>query len=78
MYIIHVYIILYFYIYVCMHNGMHIIHVYTCVYAVEPPNKGQVGAATLVHFSEVVLYWGVSKSLITICIVCHIFILQDL
>ena len=24
----------------------------------EPPNKGQVGAWTLVHYSEVVLYWG--------------------
>ena len=26
---------------------------------VEPPNDGQVGALTLVHCSEGVLYWGV-------------------
>ena len=27
---------------------------------VEPPNKGQVGTSTHVHYSEVVFYWGVS------------------
>ena len=26
---------------------------------VEPPNKGQVDTSTDVHYSEVVLYWGV-------------------
>ena len=26
---------------------------------VEPPNKGQVGTSTDVHYSEVVHYWGV-------------------
>ena len=26
---------------------------------VEPLNKGQVGTLTIVHYSEVVLYWGV-------------------
>ena len=26
---------------------------------VEPLNKGQVGTSTNVHYSEVVLYWGV-------------------
>ena len=31
----------------------------------EPLNNGQVGTSTLVHYSEVILYWGVwSKSLI--------------
>ena len=25
----------------------------------EPPNKGQVGTSTVVHYLEVVLYWGV-------------------
>ena len=28
-------------------------------YTVEPLNNGQVGALTLVHYSEVVLYWGI-------------------
>ena len=27
-------------------------------YTLEPPNKGQVGAWALVHYSGVVLYWG--------------------
>ena len=27
---------------------------------VEPPNEAQVGTSTDVHYSEVVLYWGVS------------------
>ena len=26
---------------------------------VEPPNNGQVGTWPFVHYSEVVLYWGV-------------------
>ena len=40
-------------------------YTYTIRYAykspntVEPPNNGQVGVSTLVHYSEVVLYWGV-------------------
>ena len=40
------------------------------MYTVEPPNKGQIGAWTLVHYSEVVLYGGgLSKSiLILYCI----------
>ena len=28
-------------------------------YIVEPLNDGQVSASTIVHYSEVVLYWGV-------------------
>ena len=31
---------------------------FSYIYTVKPPNKGQVGAWTLVHYSEVVLYWG--------------------
>ena len=40
-------------------------------YTVEPPINGQVGASTLVHFSKVILYWGVGKKPY-ICIACHI------
>ena len=29
------------------------------IYTVEPPNKGQVGTSTDVHYSKIVLYWGV-------------------
>ena len=29
------------------------------IYTVEPLNNGQVGTLTLVHYSEVVLYWEV-------------------
>ena len=49
---------------------------------VEPPNNGQVGASTLVHYSEVVLYWGFLVKKPYICIVgqTDIFyaMLQDL
>ena len=30
-------------------------------YTVEPPNKGQIGALTIIHYSVVVLYGGVVK-----------------
>ena len=30
---------------------------YITIHAMEPPNNGQVGALTLVHYSEVVLYF---------------------
>ena len=40
-----------------------------CACTVEPPNNGQVGTSTLVHYSEVVLYWGVlvKKALYLYC-----------
>ena len=45
-----------------------------------PLNNGQVGALTLVHYSEVVLYWG--GGLVKKPYICHIdifySILQDL
>ena len=39
---------------------MTITIIYNYIYSntVEPLNNGQVGALTLVHYSEVVLYWG--------------------
>ena len=36
---------------------------------VEPPNKGQVGAWALVHYSGVVLYWGVFVKKPFVCVV---------
>ena len=36
---------------------------------VEPPNKGQVGAWALVHYSGVVLYWGVFIKKPFLCVV---------
>ena len=36
---------------------------------VEPPNKGQVGAWALVHYSGVVLYWGVFVKKPYLCVV---------
>ena len=38
-------------------------------YTVEPPNKGQVGAWALVHYSGVVLYWGVFVKKPFLCVV---------
>ena len=35
----------------------------------EPPNKGQVGAWALVHYSGVVLYWGVFVKEPFLCVV---------
>ena len=35
----------------------------------EPPNKGQVGAWALVHYSGVVLYWGVFVKKPFLCVV---------
>ena len=43
--------------------------VVSCVYTVEPPNKGQVGAWALVHYSGVVLYWGVFVKKPFLCVV---------
>ena len=40
----------------------------------EPPNKGQVGAWALVHYSGVVLYWGVFVTKPFICVVSVIII----
>ena len=39
------------------------------VNTVEPPNKGQVGAWALVHYSGVVLYWGVFVKKPFLCVV---------
>ena len=39
------------------------------VTTVEPPNKGQVGAWALVHYSGVVLYWGVFVKKPFLCVV---------
>ena len=46
---------------------------FRCIVAhrVEPPNKGQVGTLTNVHYSEVVLYWGVSAKNHLFCILGH-------
>ena len=42
-----------------------ILHQFKQLYTVEPPNKGQISAWTLVHYSEVVLYGGgLSKRLL--------------
>ena len=52
-----------------------VLTVFTCVYVavhgytVEPPNKGQVGAWALVHYSGVVLYWGVFVKKPYLCVV---------
>ena len=35
----------------------------------EPPNKGQVGVWALVHYSGVVLYWGVFVKKPYLCVV---------
>ena len=35
-------------------------------YTVKPPNKGQLGAWTLVHYSEVVLYWFFVQDLFSV------------
>ena len=40
-------------------------------YTVEFPNKGQVGTSTNVHYSEVVLYWGVSAKNHLFCFLGH-------
>ena len=40
----------------------------------EPPNKGQVGAWALVHYSGVVLYWGVFVKKPFMCVVSVIII----
>ena len=37
----------------------------------EPPNKGQVGAWALVHYSGVVLYWGVFVKKPFLCVVSN-------
>ena len=38
---------------------------------VEPSNKGRVGTLTDVHYSEVVLYWGVSAKNHLFYDICH-------
>ena len=42
---------------------------YETLYTVAPPNKGQVGAWALVHYSGVVLYWGVFVKKPFLCVV---------
>ena len=34
----------------------HVVLYFVYAYTVEPPNKGNIGAWTIVHYSEVVLY----------------------
>ena len=41
------------------------------MYTVKPTNKGQVGASTNVHYSEVVLYWGASAKYHLFYVVVH-------
>ena len=49
------------------------LYIHTICSTVEPPYNGQVGALTLVHYSEIVLYWGVLvKKKPYICTVGHI------
>ena len=50
----------------------------TNTYTVESPNNGLVGASTLVHYSEVVLYWGVLVKKPYICIVYHMDIFYSM
>ena len=45
------------------------VYMYVCMYTVEPPNKGQVGAWALVHYLGVVLYWGVFVKKPFLCVV---------
>ena len=45
-------------------------------YTVEPPNKGQVGAWALVHYLEVVLYWGFFVKRPFLCVVRYNIIIS--
>ena len=45
---------------------------------VEPPNKGQVGAWALVHYSGVVLYWGVFVKKPCLCVELYILLVYKL
>ena len=47
------------------------VRVWRFYYTVEPPNKGQVGTSTNVHYYEVVLFWGVSAKDHLFCILGH-------